>query len=236
VAAPPSPATTLPAAVGEGTDRRQELRARYRALPAEAQDEFRSRLIEPDDLDAVAAALDEVEGVVAADRGRAAVATPSLAISESGSSEPSLGELRMMLGHGHDEGRKISDEEVARMRERHDALSDEGQFWCQMIAGQARVAGVPFYITAMATERRYWIYCGLIRLAAEPNDDAVRALAARATGRDAPLFPSVTVGHGVGAMDATEAREFCNSCFDYTAGELVAAFTGPDGAMRLVPV
>ena len=44
-----------------GSSRREQLRQRYRALPAEAQATFRDRHVDADDLDAVERALDELE-------------------------------------------------------------------------------------------------------------------------------------------------------------------------------
>ncbi len=133
------------------------------------------------------------------------------------------------------EGEPLDDERYAKVRARHDALPDHWQFWAGAIAAEANQAGVPFYLNKARTFRRYWIYAALILLAEDESDsEVVRALVARATDSDGPLFPTVTVGHAVGAMGAAEARRFCDAAAALKRGELECDFSGP--AMRLVPI
>jgi hypothetical protein len=128
----------------------------------------------------------------------------------------------VQLGRGHDEGDTLAAVEAELLRERFNRLPADMQFWLGAIGGEANRAGVSFYITQRQTQRRYWLNAGLIILAEAgiSDSDMVRALAARATGRDAPLFPSVSVGHGVGAMDAVDAGAFYDGCADLAEARL----------------
>jgi hypothetical protein len=157
-------------------------------------------------------------------------------VAEAIERHPSRGELVEQIGHGHVEGDTIDDERFAKVKARYEALPPAAQFWAATIEAEARRAGVGFRLSATRTFRRYWIYAALILLAEGGVDDpdAVRALVARATDSDAPLFPTITVGHAVGAMGATEARAFVTAAADLCAGRLVADCSGP--AMRLVPL
>jgi hypothetical protein len=147
-----------------------------------------------------------------------------------------LGDVVQQLGHDHDEGDTIDDERYTKVRARYEALAPASQFWAATIEAEARRAGVGFRLKDSRSFRRYWLYAALILLAEGGVDDpdAVRALVARATDSDAPLFPTITVGHAVGAMGAEEAKAFVTAAADLCAGRLVADCSGP--AMRLVPV
>jgi hypothetical protein len=150
---------------------------------------------------------------------------------------PTPADLVEQLGRGHDEGSAITQYEFDDVQRRHDAVPPALRFWMAAVAAEANRAGVAFYLTRARTTRRYWLYIGLIMLAEADivDPDGVRALVARATGSDAPLFPSVTIGHAVGAMNAEEAGRFADACSALVAGEFVAEFTGPGLAMRFAP-
>lgn len=154
-----------------------------------------------------------------------------------GAAGPSRKDIFDELGHGHDEGDPIDEGRYAKVRARHDALPDALQLWAGTIEAEARRAGVGFRLNEVRTFRRYWIYGALIMLAEDGVDDPdfVRALVARATGSDAPLFPTVTVGHAVGAMGVDEARRFADAAAELRRGALKADF-GDGAAMRLVPI
>jgi hypothetical protein len=211
--------------------RREELRRRYRELTTTARDRFIERAIDVDDLDAIEGALDELEVEVEADLGTAApVIAPLAAV-------PTPRQIHDRLGRGHDEGDEIDDDDYAALRARHDRLPDARQMWLGSIGAEANRAGVAFYLNHVRTDRRRQIYTALMILAEHEIDDAdfVRALAAVATDSDAPLYPTVTVGHAVGAMGATEALAFRDACTALAEDRLVCDWTtGP--AMRLVPV
>jgi hypothetical protein len=150
---------------------------------------------------------------------------------------PSAGDVVERLGQGHDEGDTIDDERYTKVRARYEALSPAAQFWAATIEAEARRAGVGFRLKDARSYRRYWLYAALILLAEGGVDDpdAVRALVARATDSDAPLFPTITVGHAVGAMGADEAKAFVTAAADLCAGRLKASID-VDGVMLLVPV
>ena len=133
------------------------------------------------------------------------------------SSRPAKGEVVSQLGRGHDEGDLIDEARYDKVKARHDALPAATQFWLGAVAAEANQAGVAFYLSSARTFRRYWLYAALIILAEDGVGDdleVVRALAALATGSDAPHFPTVTVGHAVGAMGVDEARGFCQAAAD----------------------
>lgn len=197
--------------------RREILRQRYRALPVEAQDRFRALLVDADDLDAVEATIDQLEtGAVA----RPAAAAPTRGSAgaavqaPSSAAAPALGELVDELGRDHDEGQWISDGTYSELRSRHRRLPTDVQMYLATIAAEANRAGVPFYLNHAHSERRYWLYLGLVELGevglAQPTE--IRMLVAEITGRAIPLDPRVTVGHAVGAMPAAQAFDFAGAC------------------------
>lgn len=182
--------------------RRDTLRARYRSLSADARQAFRARAIDPNHLDAVESALDDLE--------------PGVSVPESSPADTST----LARGGNYDEGLTISAAEVDAVRARHDALDPAVQMWLGSIAAEANRAAVPFYLQHNPTERRLNIYTALIILAekgvTEPGD--VRAVIARAHGDDfeAPRLLSVTVGHAVGAMDYGTAGAFIDAAVALT--------------------
>ena len=86
--------------------------------------------------------------------------------------------------------------------------------WFRRVVKEARLAGVGFARGGGRTARRYEIYRGLIALAGHDyesdtdRDEITRALAAFACDSDAPLFPTVSLGHAVGSMDVATAKRF----------------------------
>ena len=214
-------AATLPAVL---PDRREELRTRYRALTPEQQDAFKAQNVDGQDLDAVDAALSALEaGVVAGAPATATAPTPA--------------EVDATLGHDHDEGGEHLDG-WETLEALYQALPAALQGWFHATSTEAQQAAVPFNAHRNRTARRFHLYRGLLLILSNFTDtdelaDVVRGLAHYVLG-DAVLFPSVTVGHAVGAMDADEAFRFANSCDLYTAGRMAADVTGPH--LRLVPV
>jgi len=137
----------------------------------------------------------------------------------------------------YDEGDTIDDERYTKVFERYTKLDKAGKEWASAIELEARQAGVGFRMGEQRTFRRYWLYAALILLAEDGviESDFVRALAARATESDAPLFPTISVGKAVGSMGVAEARRFCEAAAELRAGRLrVAIDDGPE-LLRLVP-
>jgi hypothetical protein len=134
-------------------------------------------------------------------------------VVEAQERHPSRKALVDELGRDHDEGGPIDEARYAKVRARFEALGEAGKLWMSTIVVEAQRAGVPFYMTQARTFRRYWLYGALIMLAERDLTEPayVRELAALATGSDAPRFPTITLGHAVGAMNVDEARRFCDA-------------------------
>lgn len=178
-------------------DRRDTLRARYRALTPGQQETFRALQVPPDDLDVVESALDDIDRGVSAP---VTADTPTLA-----------------RGGDYDEGVNVTPLEVAELRARHDQLPSAVQMWLGSIAAEANRARVPFYLQHNPTERRLNIYTALVIIAENgiTDPEQVRALVAQVTDSDAPRHPAVTLGHAVGAMDYATAGAFIDAAVTY---------------------
>lgn len=123
-----------------------------------------------------------------------------------------------------DEGIDLSGDDYASgwavLQTKFQALDRRALDWTGQLIKEAREAGVGFQQNGGRTARRFEIYRGLIALAAaEPDDEALRALLRLALDSDAPLFPTITAGHALGSLDAGQARRFT---------ELVDAYVTPD--------
>jgi len=140
-------------------------------------------------------------------------------------------QTKAALNSTPDEGATVTADRVGKLRARYDLLDPQERTWCATVAREANQAGVPFYLTEQPTERRLWLYQSLVLLAeyGPPGTDAnlLRRLCADMTGTDAPLFPSVTVGHAFGSLTADQAR-----CLVKVCGQLEAA-VADDGTIIL---
>jgi hypothetical protein len=99
-------------------------------------------------------------------------------------------------------------------------------------------AGVDVRAHNLKSRRRHDVYDGLLTLAVNrhTHPEIVRALVARALDSDAALFPTITVGHAVGALDVDAARRFADDCGNFAAGDLAGVVSADDGLLRLVTV
>jgi len=124
-----------------------------------------------------------------------------------------------------DEGGDVDPAALAALKAAFDALTDDERTLYQGFVQQARRAGVSWLMQEKQSLRRFEIIRAMLRLCREGVDaEVVRALAAAAMGSDAPLFPSVTVGHAVGALDASEAATFARLADAFLDKELPARF------------
>jgi hypothetical protein len=128
-----------------------------------------------------------------------------------------------------DEGDDLSGDEYASgwlaLESRFKRLPDVVLEPSKRYVREARTAGVSFQRLQAQTARRFDIYRGLIGLAEADgvDDESMRALIAHAMGSDAPLFPTVTVGHALGSLDAAGARRFAEAVEAFIAGRFVAS-------------
>jgi hypothetical protein len=152
--------------------------------------------------------------------------------------QPSRGDLVARLGQHPDEGAMVDPERFAELERVYRALDQPTRDWFQDIVKESAQAGVDVRAHNLKSERRLLVYSGLLTLAANghTHPDVVRACVAKALDSDAPLFPTITVGHGVGALDATTAYCFVYACRDFANGELAGVVDADDGLLRLVTV
>ncbi len=134
------------------------------------------------------------------------------------------------------EGDPTDPEDFNALQRRYEQLVGAPLDWVTRIMKEAFAAGVSFHAKEAKTARRFEIIRGLIMLAENDgaDDEVMRALAALALGSDAPLFPAITAGHAVGALDVTAAKAFSGHVEDLVANRL-RGFVGADELFRLQP-
>lgn len=113
-----------------------------------------------------------------------------------------------------DEGGMVDIVTMDALKQRYLALPKDGRAWVTALTEQAMQAGVTFHTKDHPTVRRFEIVRGLTILAegeSSAQDDVARAICASILG-DVAHFPSVTVGHVLGSLDATEAARFAARC------------------------
>jgi hypothetical protein len=151
---------------------------------------------------------------------------------------PSRGDLVARLGQHPDEGAMVDPERFADLEKVYRALDQPTRDWFQDIVKESAQAGVDVRAHNLKSRRRHDVYDGLLTLAVNrhTDPDIVRALVARALDSDAPLFPTITVGHAVGALDFDAARRFADDCLTFANGDLAGVVDADDGLLRLVTV
>jgi hypothetical protein len=157
---------------------------------------------------------------------------------ETAPAAPSRGDLVAQLGQHPDEGAMVDPERFAELEKVYRALDQPTRDWFQDIVKESAQAGVDVRAHNLKSQRRLAVYRGLLELAqhGHTHPDIVRALVALALRSDAPLFPTVTVGHAVGALDLDAAAYFYAACINFAAGELAGVVDADDGLLRLVTV
>lgn len=138
------------------------------------------------------------------------------------SSELTPAQQQASLPANPDEGPPADPAAVAALRKRYLALPKPARAVVGAFATQAQQALVPYFLTGdqgRHTVRRFELVRALT-IAAEAdsaNDEAIRSLLALTLG-DCAMFPAVTVGHAIGALDAKGAAEFAVNVEVFIAG------------------
>ena len=192
--------------------RRERLLERFRLLSDDDRARFRALGVDRDDLDAVEAALNNVDlfaNAVQGDRcphGEASHEACRICEAEPPEPRPTVGPA--------DEGGTLDAETFAPLRHAHGTLDPAAVSWIGELVDQSRRAGVSFHATEMRTVRRWGIGHGLITLATAGYDDdlLVRQLAATAALNEKLLAPGLTAGAAVGSLDAEQATKFAGMC------------------------
>jgi hypothetical protein len=137
-----------------------------------------------------------------------------------------------------DEGGAIDDATFEALKATYLALPEAvrgGDY--KRLAEQAQQHGVEFYVNKARTVRRFEIIRGLCVLGRHDSldDETLRALLyADDLHGEAAMFPAVTVGHLVGALNATRAAIFAERCHALIDRRLVA-FIDDNGQLSLQP-
>ena len=135
-----------------------------------------------------------------------------------------------------DEGPLVGNEDgdFAEMCWNYAALDAAGKAWVSQIVTESIQAGRSLHMVDARSLRRVRVALGLALLAADGTEDdgAVRALVHLATGVDAVLFPSVSLGAAVSIMSADEAEVFVGAVRLFLNG-MLAASVDADGHVRL---
>jgi hypothetical protein len=214
LARPIAPPAVAVAAGGASTpdDRREALRERYRGLCDDDQARFRALAPEPDDLDAVEAALDSVDPfMIVAERVPAAPIVPTVV------PEP--------LDEGPDD---VTEAEYDALRSRFYELDPAVQMWANSL-----LLGGDFSLQRRRSRRRLHLYTALLTLAengyADPDhDEHVRSLVWEASGHDdAVLFANVSTGAALGSLDCRQAQALTTLVLGVVLGTL-HYLTDPD--------
>jgi len=198
--APPAPTSTVDAGVEH--DRRQTLRARYKAL----SDDDKQRFLALDagfDLDAVEAALNSVDPFTV-------VIPPTPPAPPAPPAPPMLPVLSEL-----DEGASVPRKDFDVLRDAHAALPDDRRRWVGDIISQSRRADVSIapWPGEPGTVRIFELLAGLIALAGGVyvDNQLVVELAAEAYGTDLPFHAS-TAGQAVGILDGADPATFAELC------------------------
>jgi hypothetical protein len=134
-----------------------------------------------------------------------------------------------------DEGPDATDEQVAQLRARYDALDDVGRAWIGRIVSEGTQAGATFHLRTNRSMRALRIVRGLVSLAAcrTYDPELVRCLAGKALDYDPPKTPTIPVGAELARLDAIQAAMFAAMAAALANGRLQLTFDD-DGQMRVV--
>jgi hypothetical protein len=187
----------------DDSGRRAKLLARYTSLNVDDKMAFRAKGIDRDDLDAIEAALTELDAFSVV-----VPLTPTVrAIPANRPKMPIASEL--------DEGGVRPRADYVPLQERLKALEQAAGSWVKNLIEESRGASVPIapWPKKDGTRRGYHLLDGVITLAEGGHDDdeLVRELAATAADSDAPYFAK-TAGQAVGILSVNEALTFAAYC------------------------
>ena len=157
------------------------------------------------------------------------------ALGATSTATPSPAEQRAALTAEPDEGGPVDIVSMDALKQRYLGLDKASRAWVTVLTEQAQQAAVSFHTKGHATRRRFEIVRGLTILAETEStcdDEIVRAICASILG-DVAQFPSVTVGHVVGSLNADEAATFARRCDALAAGEAVGSCDDVTGALML---
>jgi hypothetical protein len=176
---------------------------RFMNLNDEDRGAFKAMKLAKDDLDAIEAALTELDAFSVV-----VPLTPTVrAIPANRPKMPIASEL--------DEGGVRPRADFEPMVERHKALEQSARSWVKNLIEESRGASVPIapWPKKDGTRRGYHLLDGVITLAEGGHDDdeMVRELAATAADSDAPYFAK-TAGQAVGILSVNEALLFATLC------------------------
>ena len=133
-----------------------------------------------------------------------------------------------------DEGADIDEASVEALRSAAGALTGEAKALVGATVQESIQAGLSLHMSERRTVRRYEVMRGVVAIAHELDDqrETLRCIAAVILG-DVAHFPSVSVGHVLGAMTADEATQFARLCDQYAAGGVTGRVDEASGHVRL---
>lgn len=248
-AASPPPADPCPAG---RTDRHQcdciepELRRkllldRYKALGPEAQTAYKALGIDKNDLDAVQAALNQIES----DEFQGTLDVPGepvpLEIGSGGTTAVAAAPPTRKRApvrkakQKKDPGEGITDlvAEADKVRARYTLLGPEGKAWIKRLVEEGDV-GAPWRLSDATTVRNVDLYRGVIVLAGWPttDDDIIRSIAANITGTYSPDTPAGAV---LGGLTDEQANLFAAIAADITIDHYDIVPDQSSGGYRITP-
>jgi hypothetical protein len=143
-------------------------------------------------------------------------------------------EQRQELRKRPDEGPDCDPAAAEALNVRFKAMSQDALTLYSHLAIDAQRAGLSWYMSERRSVRRFEIIRALVALCSNPDVTAeeIRGLVAAAMDNDAPLFPAVTVGHGIGALDATEAALFARLADAHLSDQGLPAVIDEHGVLR----
>ena len=160
---------------------------------------------------------------------------PTASPTVGSDSVPTPADQRDALTVKPDEGGMVDIVTMDALKQRYLGLSKVGRAWITALSEQAMQAKVTFHIKDNQTVRRFEILRGLTILAesdSSAEDDIVRAICASILG-DVAHFPSVTVGHVLGSLDAIEAARFAARCDVLVSSDQAVGSVTDDGVLVL---
>lgn len=223
------------------SDRRAALLARYDAMSDDEQKAFRDLHVDRNDLDAVEAALNQVDRFnVAIPSTGDCDSCPTPALDCSGCALARKPKLAVVPPPAPppDEGAPVSEADVLELSIRYEKLTPEAKAWTGALVAQGN-QGHTWRIRNKPTERRYWIYRGVLDLAEWSNggaDDIVRAIVAAIRPTENIDFTTVPPGLAIGLLDAEQAAyEFASTASAVAADKFALVYNEDGGPPTLTP-
>lgn len=206
----------------ERTARRNQLRARYESFNVDEQREFVALEVDMNDLDAVAEAIETVDGFNL--RIEPVPYTPHIPPAGAPLPEKPAPPAPEPLLEPAIEGEDMDSADWAAAGTAFAALTYEQKAWMEHLVAEAAAAGL--YMSGMGgrySARRFHLLTGLLSLARFGADDDVARIAV-ATVLDSDIPLEVPAGGAVGALDWSDALRFSNVAEQYVDGTLGVVF------------